>query len=117
MMALAPVHTTGVNLASVSIIIGGIVVPVFGIVAWVVQRLERNRRAAQLRTEAFVQAQVSAVALALRGEIGAVNGKLDQVANHLKAQDRDTRTLARQLQDVRERTSLIQGQLAPRSPG
>lgn len=99
------VHTTGINLASVSTIAGTILGSVGGAAKYVVSRVERSRVRAQEANEKFVTELVGAVTK-------LVDLRLAQVNNHLADQDRKQETLSAQVLDVRDRTGRIEGRLS-----
>jgi hypothetical protein len=108
-LAIATVHTTGINWASVLTIGGSVAGSVGGAARYIVGRVERSRIKAQAANERFVQALVADVTK-------VVDMKLDEVGKHLAEQDRQQSRTQAQLADVRERSARIEGRLAAGRP-
>lgn len=113
-MLAAAVHTTGVNVGSVALIITGIVVPTCTFIGWAMGRLERGRRRSQQRTEKFVRAQVDNVARMFALRMDMQTGRLEQMSAHLADQDTGQRLTIAQLSDVRERLARVEGGMGGR---
>lgn len=77
MLAVATVHTAGVNIESLTIIVCSILGTVGGGVAWIVKVISGNRA----KTQAFIVSQVQAVTSSL-------TGRLDTLDQHLAEQDK-----------------------------
>lgn len=104
-LAIATVHTTGINWASVLTIGASVAGSVGGAARYIVSRVERSRLKAQAANERFVRSLVADVTR-------VVDLKLDEVGKHLAEQDRQQARTQTQVADVRERAARIEGRLA-----
>jgi hypothetical protein len=85
-VSTATVHTSGINVESITIIVCTILATVGAGVGWTIRRLDANRR----HTQDYISGQVGHVTEALAG-------RLDRVDVHLQAQDSNYIALSEKL--------------------
>jgi hypothetical protein len=102
MLAETVVRTAGINWQEALGIATFATGMISGCAKYVITRVEKSRKAAQIHNEAFVATQIREVAAIL-------NVRLEQVDTHLEAQDRSQRAMGKQVGDVRDRLARVEG--------